>query len=139
MTRDDLFDKNANVVKAIAEAASEVAPKAILGIITNPVNSCVPIACEVFKKVIVIISIFLHLLLKSWNQNIFKTSNLLLSEPISMKLFKNTCYTTKLKSRQAVSLNFLKPVLENFEYFVKILYNFSISYIKYNFRRETIF
>lgn len=52
MTRDDLFNSNANVIKTIAEAAVEVNPKAILAIITNPVNSCVPIACEVFKKVI---------------------------------------------------------------------------------------
>lgn len=52
MTRDDLFNSNANVIKTIAEAAVEVNPKAILAIITNPVNSCVPIACEVFKKVV---------------------------------------------------------------------------------------
>lgn len=52
MTRDDLFDKNANVVKTIAEAAAEVAPNALIGFITNPVNSCVPIAVETFKKVI---------------------------------------------------------------------------------------
>lgn len=59
MTRDDLFDKNANVVKAIAEAAAEAAPKALLGIITNPVNSCVPIAVETFKKVIDILLQFI--------------------------------------------------------------------------------
>lgn len=63
MTRDDLFNSNANVIKTIAEAAVEVNPKAILAIITNPVNSCVPIACEVFKKVFclkkLLVSIFL--------------------------------------------------------------------------------
>lgn len=50
MTRDDLFNVNAGVVKAIAEAASKSCPKALIGIITNPVNSCVPIASEVLKK-----------------------------------------------------------------------------------------
>ncbi|KAJ8957875.1 hypothetical protein NQ318_001871 [Aromia moschata] len=50
MTRDDLFNMNAGIVKALAEAAAEVAPNALIGIITNPVNSAVPIACEVLKK-----------------------------------------------------------------------------------------
>ncbi|CAH0545917.1 unnamed protein product [Brassicogethes aeneus] len=50
MTRDDLFNVNANIVKELAEAAAEVAPKALIAIITNPVNSVVPIVCEVMKK-----------------------------------------------------------------------------------------
>ncbi|XP_056631417.1 malate dehydrogenase, mitochondrial [Diorhabda carinulata] len=50
MTRDDLFNTNAGIVKALVECAAEVAPKALIGIITNPVNSAVPIACEVLKK-----------------------------------------------------------------------------------------
>ncbi|VEN42310.1 unnamed protein product [Callosobruchus maculatus] len=50
MTRDDLFGSNANVVKTIFECATEACPDAIFCIITNPVNSCVPIACEVMKK-----------------------------------------------------------------------------------------
>nr|XP_023018128.1 malate dehydrogenase, mitochondrial [Leptinotarsa decemlineata] len=50
MTRDDLFNTNAGIVKALAEVAAEVAPEALIGIITNPVNSAVPIACEVLKK-----------------------------------------------------------------------------------------
>ncbi|KAJ8981943.1 hypothetical protein NQ317_002115 [Molorchus minor] len=50
MTRDDLFNMNAGIVKTLAQAAAEVAPKALIGIITNPVNSAVPIACEVLKK-----------------------------------------------------------------------------------------
>ncbi|CAG9834218.1 unnamed protein product [Diabrotica balteata] len=50
MTRDDLFNTNAGIVKALAECAAEVAPCALIGIITNPVNSAVPIACEVLKK-----------------------------------------------------------------------------------------
>ncbi|CAG9857543.1 unnamed protein product [Phyllotreta striolata] len=50
MTRDDLFNTNAGIVKALAECAAEVAPQALIGIITNPVNSAVPIAAEVLKK-----------------------------------------------------------------------------------------
>ncbi|XP_022906491.1 malate dehydrogenase, mitochondrial [Onthophagus taurus] len=50
MTRDDLFNTNASVVRDVALAAAEVCPKALVGIITNPVNSCVPIYCEVMKK-----------------------------------------------------------------------------------------
>ncbi|CAH1971828.1 unnamed protein product [Acanthoscelides obtectus] len=51
MTRDDLFGSNASVVKTIFECASVACPDAIFCIITNPVNSCVPIACEVLKKI----------------------------------------------------------------------------------------
>ncbi|XP_018573098.1 malate dehydrogenase, mitochondrial [Anoplophora glabripennis] len=50
MTRDDLFNTNAGIVRDLAKAAAEAAPKALIGIITNPVNSAVPIACEVLKK-----------------------------------------------------------------------------------------
>ncbi|CAH0549244.1 unnamed protein product [Brassicogethes aeneus] len=50
MTRDDLFNTNAGIVRDLAKVAAEVAPKALIGIITNPVNSAVPIACEVLKK-----------------------------------------------------------------------------------------
>ncbi|CAH1163282.1 unnamed protein product [Phaedon cochleariae] len=50
MTRDDLFNTNAGIVKSLAECAAEVAPEALIGIITNPVNSAVPIVCEVLKK-----------------------------------------------------------------------------------------
>lgn len=50
MTRDDLFTANASVVRDVALAVSEVAPTALVGIITNPVNSCVPIFCEVMRK-----------------------------------------------------------------------------------------
>jgi len=49
MTRDDLFNINAGIVKGVAEAAAEVCPKAALLIISNPVNSMVPVAAEVFK------------------------------------------------------------------------------------------
>ncbi|GJQ83486.1 hypothetical protein Trydic_g19278 [Trypoxylus dichotomus] len=50
MTRDDLFGANAGVVKDVAVACSEACPDALINIITNPVNSCVPIFCEVMKK-----------------------------------------------------------------------------------------
>ncbi|KZT63992.1 malate dehydrogenase [Daedalea quercina L-15889] len=50
MTRDDLFSTNASVVRDLATAAARVAPKAHLCIITNPVNSMVPIASRVYEK-----------------------------------------------------------------------------------------
>jgi malate dehydrogenase len=50
MTRDDLFNTNAGIVRDICEVAAKECPKAFVCIITNPVNSTVPIACEIFKK-----------------------------------------------------------------------------------------
>lgn len=50
MTRDDLFNTNASIVQKLAEAAARNCPKAMLCIITNPVNSTMPIASEVYKK-----------------------------------------------------------------------------------------
>lgn len=50
MDRSDLFNINAGVVKALAEAIVEQCPKALVGVITNPVNTTVAIAAEVFKK-----------------------------------------------------------------------------------------
>jgi len=50
MTRDDLFNTNASIVATLAKACAEVCPDAIVGIISNPVNSTVPIAAEIFKK-----------------------------------------------------------------------------------------
>jgi len=50
MTRDDLFNTNASIVANLAKAASEVCPDACLAIISNPVNSTVPIASEIYKK-----------------------------------------------------------------------------------------
>lgn len=50
MTRDDLFGSNASIVRDLTEAVAKFAPKAFLTIITNPVNSCLPIAAEVMKK-----------------------------------------------------------------------------------------
>ena len=50
MTRDDLFNINAGIVKSLIEAVAENCPNAWIHIISNPVNSTVPIAAEVFKK-----------------------------------------------------------------------------------------
>ena len=50
MTRDDLFNINAKIVKGLAEACAQHCPKAMVLIITNPVNSTVPVVAEVFKK-----------------------------------------------------------------------------------------
>ncbi|KAI1473894.1 hypothetical protein K445DRAFT_70912 [Daldinia sp. EC12] len=49
MTRDDLFNTNASIVRDLAKAAAESCPEANLLIISNPVNSTVPICAEVFK------------------------------------------------------------------------------------------
>ncbi|KAF4743098.1 hypothetical protein FOZ63_016708, partial [Perkinsus olseni] len=50
MTRDDLFKINAGIVRGLATAAAKYAPKATLCIVSNPVNSTVPIAAEIYKK-----------------------------------------------------------------------------------------
>ena len=50
MTRDDLFNTNASIVKALVEGCAEFCPDAVLAIISNPVNSTVPIAAEILKK-----------------------------------------------------------------------------------------
>jgi malate dehydrogenase len=49
MTRDDLFAANAGIVKTLITGVAEFCPKAMVGIITNPVNATVPIASEVMK------------------------------------------------------------------------------------------
>jgi malate dehydrogenase len=51
MTRDDLFNTNASIVRDIAAACAKACPKAFIGIISNPVNSTVPIASETLAKV----------------------------------------------------------------------------------------
>ncbi|XP_061387620.1 malate dehydrogenase, mitochondrial [Musca vetustissima] len=50
MTRDDLFNVNAGIIKDIAATIAKQCPKAMVAIITNPVNTCVPIAAEILKK-----------------------------------------------------------------------------------------
>merc|ERR1719309_21818 len=51
MTRDDLFNTNASIVQNLTEACADYCPEAMLCIIANPVNSTIPIASEVYKKV----------------------------------------------------------------------------------------
>ncbi|XP_039007061.1 malate dehydrogenase, glyoxysomal-like [Hibiscus syriacus] len=50
MTRDDLFNINAGIVKTLCEGVAKCCPNAIVNLISNPVNSTVPIAAEVSKK-----------------------------------------------------------------------------------------
>mmetsp|Transcript_2175 Transcript_2175/g.4280 ORF Transcript_2175/g.4280 Transcript_2175/m.4280 type:complete len:346 (+) Transcript_2175:363-1400(+) len=50
MTRDDLFAINAGIVKTLVEGCAQYCPEAVLAIISNPVNSTVPIAAEVMKQ-----------------------------------------------------------------------------------------
>lgn len=50
MTRDDLFNINAGIVRTLCEGITRCCPNAIVNVISNPVNSTVPIAAEVFKK-----------------------------------------------------------------------------------------
>lgn len=49
MTRDDLFKINAGIVQTLVKGIAEFSPKAFVLIISNPVNSTVPIAAEVLK------------------------------------------------------------------------------------------
>jgi malate dehydrogenase len=49
MTRDDLFNMNAGIVKKLIGVGAKACPGALFGIVTNPVNSTVPIAAEVLK------------------------------------------------------------------------------------------
>lgn len=50
MTRDDLFNTNASIVQGLAEQCAKSCPNAMFLIISNPVNSTVPIFAEVLKK-----------------------------------------------------------------------------------------
>lgn len=50
MTRDDLFNTNANIVASLARACGEACPDACFLVISNPVNSTVPIFAETLKK-----------------------------------------------------------------------------------------
>lgn len=52
MSRDDLFGSNAKIMFNLAQVCAKVAPKAMLAIISNPVNSLVPLTCEVYHKFI---------------------------------------------------------------------------------------
>lgn len=50
MTRDDLFKINAGIVAGLVTACAKHCPEAIITMISNPVNSTVPIAAEILKK-----------------------------------------------------------------------------------------
>ena len=49
MSRDDLFAINAGIVADLAAGVAAYCPAAVVAIISNPVNSTVPIAAEVLK------------------------------------------------------------------------------------------
>ena len=53
MTRDDLFNTNGSINETLVEGCAKYCPSAILGIISNLVNSTVPIAAEVLQKAVV--------------------------------------------------------------------------------------
>jgi len=50
MTRDDLFNTNASIVETLVTGCAQHCPGAVIAIVSNPVNSTVPIAAEVLKK-----------------------------------------------------------------------------------------
>ncbi|KAI9766835.1 MAG: hypothetical protein M1840_006311 [Geoglossum simile] len=50
MTRDDLFKINAGIVRDLVTGIADHCPTAFILIISNPVNSTVPIAAEVLKS-----------------------------------------------------------------------------------------
>lgn len=50
MSRDDLFKVNASIVQGLIRACGTHCPEAVLNIISNPVNSTVPIAAETLKS-----------------------------------------------------------------------------------------
>jgi malate dehydrogenase len=50
MTRDDLFSINAGIVRDLAEAVAKNCPNASICVISNPVNSTVPIVAKVLQK-----------------------------------------------------------------------------------------
>ena len=50
MDRSDLFNVNAGIVRNLVSQVAKTCPAAMIGIITNPVNTTVAIAAEVLKK-----------------------------------------------------------------------------------------
>ena len=50
MTRADLFNINGNIIKNLVEKVAEVCPDACVGIVSNPVNTLVPLAAEILRK-----------------------------------------------------------------------------------------
>ncbi|KAF5662017.1 malate dehydrogenase NAD-dependent [Fusarium circinatum] len=49
MTRDDLFNTNASIIRDIFTQVAKTCPEAISCIVTNPVNSTVPVAAETLR------------------------------------------------------------------------------------------
>lgn len=50
MTRDDLFKINAGIVQGLIQGIADYCPDAYILVISNPVNSTVPIAAETLTK-----------------------------------------------------------------------------------------
>ncbi|PWY80859.1 malate dehydrogenase [Aspergillus sclerotioniger CBS 115572] len=50
MTRDDLFKTNASIIRDIFTSVAATCPSATCCVVTNPVNSTLPIAAEALKK-----------------------------------------------------------------------------------------
>ena len=50
MTRDDLFNTNAGIVRDLAAAVGRHCPAAFLAVISNPVNATVPVAAETLRQ-----------------------------------------------------------------------------------------
>ncbi|KEY90852.1 malate dehydrogenase [Candidatus Photodesmus blepharus] len=50
MDRADLFNINADIIKYLAEKIAGACPEACIGVITNPINSIVPVMAGMLKK-----------------------------------------------------------------------------------------
>lgn len=50
MTKDDLLNINAVIVRTLCKGIAKCYPNAIVNVMSNPVNSTIPITTEVFKK-----------------------------------------------------------------------------------------
>ncbi|VFP78901.1 Malate dehydrogenase [Candidatus Erwinia haradaeae] len=50
MDRSDLFIYNAKIIQSLIEEIATYTPNALIGIITNPINSIIPVAASVLKK-----------------------------------------------------------------------------------------
>ena len=49
-SRNDLFKVNGSIVGSLVDHCAKICPKALILIVTNPVNALVPFAAEVLKK-----------------------------------------------------------------------------------------
>ncbi|KAK7196636.1 malate dehydrogenase [Novymonas esmeraldas] len=50
MVREDLFNTNAVTVQELSVAVATYAPKALIGVISNPLNSMVPVVAETLRR-----------------------------------------------------------------------------------------